>query len=232
MPTALAHKHIEAERRLRLLVIRAVERIWHGLPGYDRANVDQWLTQVLPVVNAGQRTSVALTEGYLAQAMGRAPFGLDPHDLIGAGVRNGTPPEKVYERPFVTVWTALGKSVSYQDAVNSGLARATGSASMDVQLSMARTAQEVGRTDTQIQRFQRVADSGACDFCQEVDGAVLNSDDAMDLHSGCGCGIEPLEEAQPITPTPDGVEVSQHGELGGLLTSPDDHFTTEAQALG
>jgi len=40
--------------------------------------------------------------------------------------------------------------------------------------------------------FQRVADGGACEFCQTVDGAFLYSDDVMPLHNRCGCGIEPV----------------------------------------
>lgn len=40
--------------------------------------------------------------------------------------------------------------------------------------------------------YTRVADPGACAFCQEVDGAFLRSSDPMPLHPGCGCGVEPI----------------------------------------
>lgn len=224
----LAEAHIEAERRIRLAATRAVEQIWRNLPGYDRENVDQWLSTVLPVVAASQRQSVSITEAYLARALERRPFGFDPNTLIGDAVRNGTPPDVVYKRPFVTMWSALGDSKPWQDAFNAGLARAQAAAAMDVQLSMRDTASTVGQADPQIQRFQRVADDGACEFCQEVDGAILNTDDAMALHNWCGCGIEVLEEARPITPVPSTVAVHQHGELGPVLASPSDDFTSLA----
>lgn len=209
---------------MRVLAKGQLERIWRSLPGYDRPNLDQWLSLALPIVDAAKRQSSHVTDAYLARKLDRAPFGVG----VPKG-RNGVDPAEVYQRPFVTIWTALKNGTSYENAVNAGLARATSSVAMDVQLSMAQTAQEVGRADPQIQRFQRVADSGACEFCQTVDGAILNSEDAMDLHNNCGCGIEPLEDARPVTPTPDGVAVHDHGELGPLLTAPDQNFTTESQ---
>lgn len=209
-----------------------VERIWQGLPGHDRENVDEWLSRVLPLVGAGQRQSVALTEAFLARSLERQPFGLNPDGLVGAAVRAGTPPEEVYTRPFVTMWASLGNGSLWQDAFGAGLARAKGSAAMDVQLSMRDTATAVGQVDPQIQRFQRVADGEACAFCQEVDGAILNSDDAMPLHNNCGCGIEPLTQAKPVTAKPAGVAIHQHGELGPVLADPTQNFTTEAHALG
>lgn len=229
MPSPLVEAHIEGERRLRVLVTQGVERIWRELPGYDRANVDQWLSQVLPLVSAGQRASVALTEGYLARVLGRLPLGLNPDELIGAAVRNGTPPGEVYQRPFVTVWTALGAGTGFADAVNAGLARATSSAAMDVQLAMRGTANAVQEADDGVFGFTRVADGGACTFCSEVDGAYVKSADAMPLHNNCGCGLEPLTAPHPrAAKLPSGVAVHQHGELGPVLTDPAHDFTSSS----
>jgi hypothetical protein len=94
--------------------------------------------------------------------------------------------------------------------------------------------------------WERVADAGACDFCQELDGAMLASADAMALHNGCGCGIEPVVEegtkrGAPLqhvtemradefqaTPIPDTVAVNEHGEMGQVLGAAGDAFTSEA----
>jgi hypothetical protein len=228
----LVSGHIEAQRRLRVLTAAAVARAWRDLGSWDRVDVPRFTDQAVPVVLASQRGSVALTNAYIAQYLGRRPLGLDATSLIGAGVRNGTPPEEVYFRPFVNVWSALKDGKPFEDAFRSGLARAEGAAATDVQLSSFHTAAAIGGADARIQRFQRAADSGACEFCQEVDGAILNSEDAAPLHSHCGCTVVPLEEDLPLTPLPDGVAVHDHGELGPVLTSPHDHFTTEAQALG
>lgn len=206
----------------------AVERIWRDLPGYDRPNLEEWLSRVIPVALSAQRQSVSLTEGYLARALGRRPLGLDPAGLIGSAVRNGTSSEEEWRRPFVATWTALGKGVEYEDAVAAGLSRALGTAAMDPQLSMRATFSAVQSVDPRISGYQRVADGGACAFCSEVDGAVVRSADAMPLHNNCGCGLEPIiaAETPPApTPPPPTVAVSQHGELGPVLHDPAHEFT-------
>lgn len=206
--------------------MQAVEAIWADLPGYDRPNVDQWLSRVLPVVLTAQRSSVALTEAYLAQALGRQPLGVNPSELVGAGVRAGVPPADVYERPFITLWSALGEGRPFADAVGAGLARATATAAMDVQLSMRATAGAVQGADEAIYGYQRVADAGACEFCSAVDGAYVKSGDAMPLHNNCGCGLEPLTAPHPrAAKLPSGVAVHSHGELGAVLGSPEHDFT-------
>ena len=222
MPSQLTLSHIEAERRLRLAVNQGVERIWRNLPGYDRENVDQWLSTVLPLIEAGKRASTSLTDAYLARALERPAFGVPVPD-----VRNGVPSATAYERPFVTTWTALGAGTAYADAVSSGLARATEMAAFDVQAAMRQTANTVQREDPNIYGYQRVADGAACAFCVEVDGAYVKNADAMPLHNNCGCSLEPLTSPHSRAANlPSGVAVHQHGEMGPVLTSPDHDFTS------
>ncbi|HET7588606.1 MAG TPA: hypothetical protein VFK14_00250 [Solirubrobacterales bacterium] len=244
MLSPLAEAHIEAERRLRLLTSQTVGDIWKSLPGYDRQNVDQWLSEVLPVVLGAERQSAALTEGYIARALDRLPEGVDVDALIGAALRNGVPPAEVYERPFVNVWTALKDGRSFADAVESGLARATSTAAMDVQLAMRSTASAVQAADPSIFGYTRVADATACSFCLEVDGTYVKSADAMPLHNRCGCGLEPQTEPhRGAVLLPDGTQIREHaygplndniaihlhGELGPVLTGAHDHFTSESE---
>lgn len=203
--------------------------VWADLPGYDRRNVDEWLSRVLPIVATAQRTSVAFTEAFLAQALERRPLGVNPNELIGAGVRNGAEPAEVYRRPFVTLWSKLGEGLLFEEASAAALSRATSTAGMDVQLSMRATANAVQEADDGIFGFTRAADPGACQFCSEVDGAYVKSADAMPLHNNCGCGLEPLTSPHPrAAKLPSGVAVHQHGELGPLLGDPAHDFTSQS----
>lgn len=224
MASRLADAHIAAQAQLRTLAEDAVRRAWRGLPGYDEPDVDRFLTAVVPVVLAAQARSVALTDAFVAQSLGRAPLGVDADEVI-AGLRGPTTPEQTYRRPFVTVWTALQGRTPWADAVASGEARATASAAMDVQMAMRGALAEIQTSDPGITGWQRVADPNACEFCQLVDGAKLKSPDAMALHNGCGCGIEPLTDSFTPTPAPEGVAVHEHGELGLTLADPSHHFT-------
>lgn len=248
MASALAAAHIEGERRLRAATVRALTAIWSGLPGYDRANLDQWLSEVLPILEAGQRQSVNLTNAYLARSLERQPLPLDTGELLGAGVRNGTTPAEVYERPFVTLWGGLADGLRYEDALSKALARGQGMAAWDVQASMRAAANAVQDRSEGIYGFQRVADPGACQFCTEVDGAYVKRADAMPLHNHCGCGLKALTEPHKLArllpdgtpadpaererlgyPATPGVAIQQHGEMGPVLTAAGDHFTSESE---
>ena len=248
MASPLAEAHIEAQRRLRAVLASIVRRLWAGLPAYNRDNIDEWLSGVVPTVLDFQRASVALTEAFVASVLERPPLGVDPDDLIGAAVRNGTSPEEVYSRPFVTLWSSLGDGKLFEDAYEQALNRAVSASAIDTQLSMRATAAAIERVDASIFGYKRAADPDACDFCRAVDGAYVKAADGyvMALHNHCGCGLEVLTEPHPravylpdgtqirpfqFGPLNDQVAVHEHGELGPVLASPLHDFTTAAQAL-
>lgn len=230
MPSQLVSAHIEAERRLRAVVTQQVARIWAALAGYDREDVDPWLSQVLPLVAAAQRASATLTDAYLARALDRRPTGIDYEQVIGAAVRAGTSPETVYERPFITTWTGLKDGKLFEDAYEDGLNRATTAAATDVQLTMRATASAFQDATPGFYGFARRADPGACEFCRLVDGAYVKRANAFPLHPHCGCSLEPLTAPHPAAAKlPNGVAVHQHGEMGATLADPSHDFTTKAE---
>lgn len=234
MASRLAEAHITAQARLRALTARGVDAIWASLPAYNDENVDEWLTRVLPLIAAAQRQSVSLTDAFLAQAVARAPLGVNPERVTGPAVRAGVPPEEVYRRPFVAVWSALKAGTAYDKAVAAGGARATGTAAMDVQLSMRATLREVGEADDLILGYQRVPDAGACQFCQLIADQRYRTDDLMPVHNHCGCGVDVI--SGPERPSFSGVyandipevAVHNHGELGPVLGDPSHSFTAES----
>lgn len=226
-----------AQTRLRAIVASAVVVLWNGLPTYDEPSVDPFVASVIPIVTAGQRQSVALTEAFLARMLRRQPLGIAPSGLIGPSVRAGASPQEVYRRPFVNVWTALGKGVAWEDAVNAGRARADATAQSDIALSSRATFQAVQNEDSGIYGYQRVARGGACAYCVAVNGAYVKSADASPLHNRCGCSLEPLTRPHPRaawlpsgeTVKEDDFAIHQHGEMGAYLSDPHDHFTSEEE---
>jgi hypothetical protein len=225
----LRDANLIVQARLRAVIERATAGAWAQLPAYDRGNLDEWLSTVLPLVDVAQRRSVALTDAYIARALERPALGIDPTPLIGAGVRSGVDPETVYTRPFITLWSALRDGVEYDAAVAKGLHRATSTAAMDVQLSHRASYGAIQAADPRIRGYKRVPDGSACKFCVTVAGAFVKSASAMGLHNHCGCGLEPVTADVEATPTPDTVAVHEHGELGAVLADPAQHFTSLAQ---
>jgi hypothetical protein len=221
----LAQAQVTAQQRLRAITVRGVAAIWHGLPGHDRENVDEWLSKVLPLVDAAQRQSAAITDAYISRALEQLAIGINVDQVIGAAVRNGTPPETVYQRPFVTTWAAIGNGTELAAAIAAGDARARMTAAADVQLTQRATLDALQAADARIRGYRRVADAGACPFCLKVNGAYVKQATAMGLHPYCGCTLEPqLDDVEP-TPLPAGVAVHDHGELGALLGDPAQHFS-------
>lgn len=220
-----ADTHLVLQARLRGALGRMVGAAWAGLPGHDRADVDEWLATVLPLVAEAQRQSVALTDAYVARVLGRAPLGLDASTVVGAAVRNGADPAVVYHRPFVQMWQRLGEGVPFEDALQQGRNRAVSTAEMDVQLAHRAAYDAIQDADPMVRGWRRRASASACEFCRAVNGAFVKRASAMALHNHCSCGLEPeLREADP-SPVPEGVAVHTHGELGPVLAASGDKFT-------
>lgn len=205
----LTAAHIASGRSLRRYLVARVSAAWRNLGTYNEDDVARYLRVVLPQVYAVQRRSAGITNAYLARILGRRVVPMSYDKVVGAAVRNGTPYEEVYRRPFVLTWARLAEGVELGRAVEIGLTRAKQQAETDVQLSM-RAALAHVQPAYGIEYYRRVANPGACEFCQSVDGArVLPG--AMDLHTGCGCGVVP-ETRPPTAPLLPASEY--HGELG------------------
>lgn len=229
MATALAEAHMILQERLRAALVAGVASAWLGLPGYDEDDVPTFLGRVVPLVLGAQHQAARATDAYIARSLERQPRPSNISAVTGAAVRAGAEPAQVYRRPFVNVWTDLDRGKPYQAAISAGLARATELARTDAQLAHRAALQQAQLRDPTILQWRRVPDGGACAYCRMIAGAKVNSADAMPLHPGCGCTLEPITSGyEPVTETApqDGVSIREHGELGPVLVSPDHAFTT------
>lgn len=214
----LAERYRDALIDVRKRVSARVDRNWRDLGSWNEADVDRFLARTLPVVDAGQRRTVSLTDAYLARATGRRTLGLVADGLVGAAVRNGTDPATVYTRPFVQLWSGLSDGQQFSDALNAAGVRASQSAATDISLTMRAAATDIqvqaGPAEQKIIGWERVLDSNACAFCaaastqryqlpdparvvelQEKFGGAdpdTNGGDGWPLHTNCNCSIAPV----------------------------------------
>lgn len=190
----LAERYRDALIDVRKRVSARVERNWRQLGSWSEADVDRFLGATLPVVDAGQRRTVSLTDAYLARVARRRAVGLVADDLIGSAVRNGTDPAVVYRRPFVQLWSALKAGTQFSDAMNAAGARAAQSAATDVSLTMRASADafDAQAEESRIIGWERVLDPDACAFCATASTQRYKSANLEPLHANCQCGIAPV----------------------------------------
>lgn len=191
----LAERYRDALIDVRKRVSARVERNWRQLGSWSEADVDRFLGATLPVVDAGQRRTVSLTDAYLARVARRRAVGLVADDLIGSAVRNGTDPAVVYRRPFVQLWSALKAGTQFSDAMNAAGARAAQSAATDVSLTMRASADAFdaqAEFESRVIGWERVLDPDACAFCATASTQRYNSANLSPIHLNCQCGIAPV----------------------------------------
>lgn len=260
-PSPQAQAHIQAQERLQALAAAGVVHAWDSLPNYDEQSVAPFLAVVVPLILAVQHRSALLTSAFLAQAVGRHPATFDVSRVTGEAIRSatpavveasqrgglrlapnatGVPPQVVYRRPFVDVWTALQGGKPWADAVSAGRARASGTAAMDVQNTMRHTLRLIGDADPTILGYRRVPDSDPCAFCLLIAGRRYLTSELQPVHERCACSVDVITAANrgdftgkpenDLSVTRGGVTaaVEDHGELGPLLVDGSQHFTALA----
>ena len=233
MVTALTVAYQGELKRTRHAVAARVAANWHRLPDLRDERIPGFLDATLPVVKAGQGRVVALTSAYLSKKLGVAPVGLDVESLVGANVRNGVDPAKVYTRPFITARAAIF-TLGIAAATEKGLSRLMATADMDIAMS-GRDANLAYASESgdQIIGWVRVADGGCCGYCQDTDGAHTGPDEPQPLHNRCGCTADPITRSSgfgfggallAVGAVIGSAVIREHGELGPVIGASGDEF--------
>lgn len=168
-------------------------RAFLELGAWDDRDVDRFLERAVPIVERGQAEAVRATDAYMARAIDGELVGLDVVDLTGTAVRGGSATiEDVYRRPFVNLWSALGREVPFRDALAGAASRVDATAQTDVALSARAAAVEYAARTPKVTGFRRVTDGRACTLCAVASTQRYKSDELMPIHARCGCTVRPL----------------------------------------
>lgn len=199
---------------------------------YRDADLERFVSRVVPVALAGRKQVSALTDAYLSRVLTttlRRP--VRPRGPIDTDGLRGVDPNEVYARPYVTVRTKLSAGLPFDAAVSAGASRLTDIVLADMQLAKTTTAQSVFSQTEGVTGYRRVLSGGKnCGLCATAATQRYHTDDLMPIHPGCNCGVEPLAEPTGQVATPKSVAVHEHGELGPILAVPGQHFDGPAVA--
>ncbi|MFJ9694953.1 hypothetical protein [Kitasatospora sp. NPDC101183] len=176
-----------------------LSRSWQGLGSWRDADVARFQRSTLPVVHAGQRTIASLTASYLEQ-MHREVLGtasprirLDPDEVSGAAVRNGTDPADVYRRPFKVVWKTLADGDPLDVAQQRGADRLEILAKTDLQLARTHATRLVLDQQPKVTYFVReLRGEYDCALCMIASTQRYAKENLLPIHPGCDCGVRPV----------------------------------------
>jgi hypothetical protein len=184
---------------VRQRVLQAVRAIWQRLPDYR--NPDQFVAQVVPIVQAGQQQTAATTAAYLSHLY--AQLTGDPVRMLGVpsdvatGGRDGVTPAEVYARPLHEVWRQLHDLPhvpgAVEQAIAAGLTRAENLAATDLQLAKTHAAQHVLAQQTNVTGYRRVLEGTySCGLCIVAATRRYHKAELLPIHPGCDCSVEPI----------------------------------------
>lgn len=229
----------DAVRAVRARVLSFIQGTWGSLEQFRDPDIDRFIARVVPVVTGGQRQVAALTDGYLAALETKTlgiptrPLGI-PADVVTTQAMRGVAADIVYRRPAITVWMALAKGVSLDDAAGRGLTRALAIGATDLQLARTHATRYAFANNDRIVGYRRVPGGGnVCDLCSTASTQRYHVEDLMPIHNGCSCGVEPIygteDPGQVIDPSSfdnsdADVVVHDHGELGPVLAVAGQNF--------
>lgn len=182
--SALVAAQSAAAASIRAQILSYIRQRWRALPNYR--SPDQFVSGVVPFVQAGQQQIAAITAAYLshlyAELVGQPVrmLGVPPEAVTG--LRQGVTPQDVYARPFHLVWRELAAAQAQRDAhygwkaptsdfptqpplppadyvqqaIDAGLARAENLAATDLQLAKQHAALHVLGHQEHVTGYRRV----------------------------------------------------------------------------
>lgn len=171
---------------------------FQNLGSWREDDMARFFRLIGPQMDGVKRQAARLQEAYYEQV---AAIAAQPHvkvptpasKLTTGSLRNGSPFEDVYRRPFASMYTALSEGALVGDAIAAGALRAAQIASTDTQLA-GRAAGFEQRMGNQNIKFYRRTLTGSenCALCAIASTQRYRRGDLKPIHPGCDCGEEPF----------------------------------------
>lgn len=168
-------------------VARIVRKLWESLPGYNRAEVAEFLAGIETVLPAAQGVMASSVDAMVSILTEEAPIGIP----VFTDVR-GIPLAEEFERPFIQIWKGLGEGKQWEDLVTQAGDRAVTMATMDTQVSMVRSMDLAAHESKRVVGYRRVLTGKSCMFCASASTRRYHRKNLMPLHAHCDCGVAPI----------------------------------------
>jgi hypothetical protein len=194
-----------ARRALSDRVIAALKRLFVTPGSWRAADMERFVAQAVPLLEGGQLHLAALTALMVAeqasQAVGAviAPPGIPAAAAVN--LRTGVDARDVYQRPFVTVYTALSRDVVLPRAVELGATRLAQIAELDLQTTYAhasRAAMLQLPEGIRPRSWRRVpVGPRNCAMCLVASTQRYHIETLNPIHPACDCQVAQVFDADP-----------------------------------
>lgn len=203
---------------IRLRTAQAAARHWDQLERWDAEDAEPFARSVSPLIAAGQLLAAGVVNAYVARTVDQPVVRLAADQVVGSVVRNGTPLDEIYQRPFAHVWSQLANGATHTEAVTSGRNLLLTLANTDVWLATRATTAVIDRASPVITSWVRAADADACDDCANADGMPMGQAADLAGHPNCGCTSIPITgDNDSQAADAEAVEIEHDDELGPML---------------
>lgn len=181
-----------AMRQITDSVKNAALTLWTLLGGYypEEDIPDDFIESLAPIVLGAQATVSATTDSYLAYLLEESVTG---ESAVGMAVRNGTPVELVYRRPFRKVRNLVDDGMALPEALLVGADRLQSLVATDLQASQFRTAERVMSQKKDPVGWRRVLNNPSCALCTVASTQRYTRGDLAAIHENCDCGVAPIK---------------------------------------
>lgn len=161
-----------------------LQRMWGNLDSHNSDDVAALTSRAGSFVSASKSTSVRQSLGYYQVLSGTKPPLIHPDEVdVDATLRD----------PFISYWLALKNGHSEDEALALGSSRI-----VDVVTNLVVGASRqtgdlyVAKAGLQVDGWERIPESSACDWCEELALDTYASADSADFgHDRCGCTAAP-----------------------------------------
>lgn len=246
---------------LRAQSVQQMLGIWNSFDDYRDRSANLFLEQAIPLAQASRETAASTQAAMIGAqliALGEPSDWQVPIAEIASDktLRNGTPIEQVYLRPFTELWRLLGEGKDITSAIEQGSQRVRQLLETDIQLARTHTSQNFFSNEPRVLGFRRVPTGVyTCALCLVASTQRYRSFDLLPIHPGCDCSVAPiigrgksehvvdrdfLDQIHEAIAKTFGMSardarevdyrkilvVQEHGEIGPMLAKRGNKFTT------
>lgn len=189
-PEDLVAAFQRAHATLHARTAAAVLALWDALPAYNRPDIDIFIAQVVPLIEAAQTQMGQMVDGYTATLAAARPVGITAE--TAASVRSGVSTADVYERAALQAWRRMSEGMDPLQALAAARSRVASTAATDLQLAQSHAMAEVSQRQPKIVGYRRVLTGKSCMFCAAASTRRYTKGDLMPLHTHCDCSVAPI----------------------------------------